>query len=366
MLALTARRMGYRIAILDPDSSCPASPVADLCLTAPFDDSAALHRLAKNSQVITYEFENLPIESLRILASLRPVYPDPSILHICQHRERERDFLKTSGFPAPRYSVVASASDLATAMKTFSGKTRLKSSAFGYDGKGQLSLDPSTDSKTAWQKIQVPRAILEEHVPFIRELSVIIARDAAGHTVSYFPFENRHQDGILERTLFPARIPDKTAHRATQLAEQIAKKLNLIGLLTVELFELSDGTLWVNELAPRVHNSGHLTAEACPTSQFEQQIRAICARPLGTVSPIGPAAMFNLLGDLWNNGEPDWAPLLALPAASLHLYGKAEARPGRKMGHLTIRAPDLDQAIQLGLSALNPIRTKANLSPLLP
>ena len=366
MLALTARRMGYRIAILDPDPSCPASPVADLCLTAPFDDSAALHRLAEYSQVITYEFENLPIESLRILASLRPVYPDPSILHICQHRERERDFLKTSGFPSPRYSVVTSASDLAAAMKTFSGKTRLKSSAFGYDGKGQLSLNPSTDPKTAWQKIQVPRAILEEHVPFIRELSVIIVRDAAGHTISYFPFENRHQDGILERTLFPARIPDQTANRATQLAEEIAKKLNLVGLLTVELFELSDGALWVNELAPRVHNSGHLTAEACPTSQFEQQIRAICGLPLGTVSPIGPAAMFNLLGDLWNNGEPDWAPLLALPAASLHLYGKAKARPGRKMGHLTIRAPDLDQAIQLGLSALNPIRAKAKLPPLLP
>jgi 5-(carboxyamino)imidazole ribonucleotide synthase len=357
--------MGYRIAILDPDPSCPASPVADLCLTAPFDDPAALHRLAEYSQVITYEFENLPIESLRLLASLKPVYPDPSILHICQHRERERDFLKTSGFPSPRYSVAASASDLAKAMKTFSGKTRLKSSAFGYDGKGQLALNPSSDPNEAWKKIHVPRAILEEHVPFIRELSVIIARDAAGHTVSYFPFENRHQDGILERTLFPARIPDQTANRATQLAEQIAIKLNLVGLLTVELFELSDGALWVNELAPRVHNSGHLTAEACPTSQFEQQIRAICGLPLGTVSPIGPAAMFNLLGDLWNNDEPDWAPLLALPAASLHLYGKAEARPARKMGHLTIRAPDLDQAIQLGLSALNPIRIKANLPPLL-
>ena len=250
-------------------------------------------------------------------------------------------------------------------MKTFSGKTRLKSSAFGYDGKGQLALNPSSDPNEVWKKIHVPRAILEEHVPFIRELSVIIARDAAGHTVSYFPFENRHQDGILERTLFPARISDQTANRATQLAEQIAKKLNLVGLLTVELFELSDGGLWVNELAPRVHNSGHLTAEACPTSQFEQQIRAICGLPLGTVSPIGPAAMFNLLGDLWNNDEPDWAPLLALPAASLHLYGKAEARPARKMGHLTIRAPDLDQAIQLGLSALNPIRIKANLPPLL-
>lgn len=364
MLALTARRLGYRIAILDPDPACPAAPVADLTLTAPFDDSAALHRLAEASQVITYEFENLPIESLRLLATLRPVFPDPSILHLCQHRERERDFLKTAGFPAPRYAVVTSASELSSAMKTVAGKTRLKSSAFGYDGKGQLSLDSSTDAAQAWAKIGVPRAILEEHVPFVRELSVIIARDSAGHTVSYFPFENHHQDGILERTLFPARIPDATAQRATQLAEKIAKKLNLIGLLTVELFELSDGQLWVNELAPRVHNSGHLTAEACPTSQFEQQIRAVCGLPLGDVTPTTPAAMFNILGDLWAQGEPNWTPLFALPGASLHLYGKAEARPGRKMGHLTLRAASLDPAIQLGRQALNPIRKKANLPPL--
>jgi len=364
MLALTARRMGYRIAILDPDPNCPASPVADLTLTAPFDDSAALHRLAEASQVITYEFENLPIESLRLLATLRPVYPDPSILQICQHRERERDFLKSSGFPAPRYTVVSSASELATAQKNFSGKTRLKSSSFGYDGKGQMALDPSFDPNEAWKKIHVPRAILEEHVPFVRELSVLIARDAKGHSVAYPPFENRHQDGILERTLFPARISESLAQQAISLARKIAEKCNLLGLLAVELFELPDGKLWVNELAPRVHNSGHLTAEACPTSQFEQQIRAVCGLPLGDVSPLTPAVMFNLLGDLWNHGEPDWAPLFALPGASLHLYGKAEARPGRKMGHLTLRAPSLTEAIQLGRQALDPIRKKAGLPPL--
>ncbi|MCX6947258.1 MAG: 5-(carboxyamino)imidazole ribonucleotide synthase [Verrucomicrobia bacterium] len=364
MLALTARRMGYRITILDPDPSCPASPVADLTLSAPFDDSDALQRLAKASHVLTYEFENLPIESLRLLATQRPVFPDPSILHICQHRERERDFLKTSGFPSPRCAVVTSATELATAMKTLSGKTRLKSSAFGYDGKGQLTLEPTSDPHTTWQNLQAPRAILEEFVPFVRELSVIIARDAQGKTVSYLPFENRHQDGILDRTLFPARVPSSISDAAQKLAHQIAEKLNLVGLLTVELFQLADGTLWVNELAPRVHNSGHLTAEACPTSQFEQQLRAVCGLPLGHVSPTTPAAMFNLLGDLWHHGEPDWAPLFALPGASLHLYGKAQARTGRKMGHLTLRASSLDEAIQLGRQALNPIREKAGLPPL--
>jgi len=364
MLALTARRMGYRIAIIDPDPNCPASPVADLTLTAPFDDSAALHQLAEASQVITYEFENLPIESLRLLATLRPVYPDPSILHICQHREREREFLQSSGFPAPRYSVVTSASELSEALKTFPGKTRLKSSAFGYDGKGQLPLDPKSDAIQAWEQIRVPRAVLEEHVPFVREISVLVARDAQGRAFAFPPFENRHVNGILERTIFPARIPDAIATNAMALASRIAEKLGLTGLLAVELFELSDERLFVNELAPRVHNSGHLTAEACTTSQFEQQIRAVCGLPLGDVSPLTSAVMFNLLGELWANGEPDWSPLFALPGASLHLYGKAEARPGRKMGHLTLRALSVREAIRLGSKTLNPIREKAGLPPL--
>jgi len=362
MLALTARRMGYRIAILDPDPSCPASPVADLTLTASFDDSSALRRLAEASDVVTYEFENIPVESLRQIASFRSVFPDPSILHICQHRERERDFLKSSGFPAPRYSVVTSASELSEALKTFPGKTRLKSSAFGYDGKGQLPLDPKSDAIQAWGQIRVPRSVLEEHVPFIREISVLVARDAQGRTVTFPPFENRHVNGILERTIFPARVSDTVVNDA--LAVRIAEKLGLVGLLAVELFELADGRLLVNELAPRVHNSGHLTAEACPTSQFEQQIRAVCGLPLGDVSPLTPAVMFNLLGDLWKQGEPDWAPVLAMPGASLHLYGKSEARPGRKMGHLTLRASSIREAIRLGSKTLNPIRQKAGLPPL--
>jgi len=365
MLALTARRMGYRIATLDPDPSCPASPVSDLTLTASFDDSSALRRLAEASDVVTYEFENIPIESLRQIASFRSVFPDPSILYICQHRERERDFLKSSGFPAPCYSVVTSATELTKALKTFPGKTRLKSSAFGYDGKGQLPLDPKSDAIQAWEQIRVPRAVLEEHVPFIREISVLVARDAKGHAVAFPPFENRHVNGILERTIFPARVSDTIVNDALVLAVRIAEKLGLIGLLAVELFELSDGRLLVNELAPRVHNSGHLTAEACPTSQFEQQIRAVCGLPLGDVSPLTPAVMFNLLGDLWMQGEPDWAPVLAMPGNSLHLYGKSEARPGRKMGHLTLRASSIREAIRLGSKTLNPIRQKAGLPPLL-
>jgi len=364
MLALTARRLGYRIAVLDPELACPAGPVADLALTAPFDDSKALRRLAEASDVVTYEFENIPAESLRHLASIRPVFPDPGVLHICQHREREKQFLQSSGFPCPKFEVVTSAPDLASALKKFPGKSRLKSSAFGYDGKGQLALEAGSDSSTAWSQLGIPRAILEEHVPFIRELSVLVARNAQGRSLAFPPLENRHQAGILERTVFPARLSDSVANEALALARQIAEKLNLVGLLAVEMFELADGRILVNELAPRVHNSGHLTVEACHTSQFEQQIRAVCGLPFGLVAPLCPAAMFNLLGDLWAKGEPDWSPVLALPGGVLHLYGKAQARPGRKMGHLTVRASTPEDAIRLGTEALTPIRQAAGLPTL--
>lgn len=364
MLALTARRMGYRIAVLDPELACPAGPVADLALTAPFDDSKALRRLAEASDVVTYEFENIPTESLRQMASLRPVFPDPSVLHICQHREREKQFLQSSGFPCPKFEVVASASDLASALKRFSGKSRLKSSAFGYDGKGQLGLESGTDATRAWNQLGIPRAILEEHVSFVRELSVLVARNAQGHSLAFPPLENRHQAGILERTVFPARLRDPVANEALALARKIAEKLELVGLLGVEMFELPDGRILVNELAPRVHNSGHLTVEACHTSQFEQQIRAVCGLPFGLVTPLCPAAMFNLLGDLWAQGEPDWSPVLALPGGVLHLYGKTQARPGRKMGHLTVRASTPEEAIRLGTEALTPIRQAAGLPTL--
>ena len=361
MLALTARRMGYRIAVLDPELACPAGPVADLALTAPFDDAKALRRLAEASDVITYEFENIPAESLRQMATLRPVFPDPSILHICQHREREKQFLQSSGFPCPKFEVVASAADLAAALKKFSGKTRLKSSAFGYDGKGQLAVEPGANAASVWSQLGIPRAILEEHVPFVREISVLVARNAQGRSLAFPPFENRHQGGILERTVFPARLADAVAHEALALARRIAEKFSLVGLLGVEMFELPGGGILVNELAPRVHNSGHLTVEACHTSQFEQQIRAVCGLPFGLVAPLCPAAMFNLLGDLWAKGEPDWSPVLALPGGVLHLYGKTQARPGRKMGHLTVRASTPEDAIRLGTEALTPIRQVAAL-----
>ena len=364
MLALTARRMGYRIAVLDPELACPAGPVADLALTAPFDDSKALRRLAEASDVVTYEFENIPTESLRQLASIRPVFPDPSVLHTCQHREREKQFLQSSGFPCPRFEVVASAGDLAAALKKLSGKTRLKSSAFGYDGKGQLAVDPGADAASVWSQLGIHRAILEEHVPFAREISVLVARNTQGRSLAFPPFENRHRDGILERTVFPARLADPVANEALVLARQIAEKLGLVGLLGVEMFELPDGKILVNELAPRVHNSSHLTVEACHTSQFEQQIRAVCGLPFGLVAPLCPGAMFNLLGDLWAQGEPDWSPVLALPGGVLHLYGKAQARPGRKMGHLTVRASTPEDAIRLGTEALTPICKAAGLPTL--
>jgi 5-(carboxyamino)imidazole ribonucleotide synthase len=222
-------------------------------------------------------------------------------------------------------------------------------------------VEPGANAASVWSQLGIPRAILEEHVPFVREISVLVARNAQGRSLAFPPFENRHQGGILERTVFPARLADAVAHEALALARRIAEKFSLVGLLGVEMFELPGGDILVNELAPRVHNSGHLTVEACHTSQFEQQIRAVCGLPFGLVAPLCPAAMFNLLGDLWAKGEPDWSPVLALPGGVLHLYGKTQARPGRKMGHLTVRASTPEDAIRLGTEALTPIRQVAAL-----
>jgi 5-(carboxyamino)imidazole ribonucleotide synthase len=211
------------------------------------------------------------------------------VLQICQHREREKIFLQSSGFPCPKFEVITSAADLASALRMFPGKSRLKSSAFGYDGKGQLALESGADAGKAWAQAGIPRAILEEHIPFVREISVLVARNAEGRSLAFPPFENRHHAGVLERTVFPARLPDAVANEALALARQIAEKLGVVGLLGVEMFELANGHILVNELAPRVHNSGHLTVEACHTSQFEQQIRAVCGLPFGLVTPLCPA-----------------------------------------------------------------------------
>jgi 5-(carboxyamino)imidazole ribonucleotide synthase len=350
MFAIAARRMGYRVHALDPTTDCPAGQVADVEVVAAYDDLDAARRFAAGVDVVTFEFENIPAETLRVIAESRPVHPAPEVLHICRHRQREKDFLSGHGFPVAPYRVVDSPAALAAAVAVLGTPAILKTADFGYDGKGQVRIDRPEECAAAWQQMGRPLGVLEAFVPFTQEVSVIGARSARGEWTAFGPVENVHARHILDVTTAPANIGPAVAREALELARAITEALNVVGLLAVEMFVVGERVL-VNELAPRPHNSGHYSVNACVTSQFEQQLRAVCGLPLGDVALLRPAAMANLLGDLWSAGEPNWAAALALPDVKLHLYGKHAPRPGRKMGHLTALADSADAARQRVLAA---------------
>jgi 5-(carboxyamino)imidazole ribonucleotide synthase len=351
MFAIAARRMGYRVHAFDTTDDCPAGQVADEEVIAAYDDVAAAHRFAAGVDVVTFEFENIPAETLRAVAEVRPVHPSPEVLHICRHRQREKDFLSRHGFPVADHRVVKSAAELATALAAIGTPSILKTADFGYDGKGQVRIDRAETAPAAWAAMGRPVGVLEAFVPFVRELSVICARTQAGQIVPFPPAENAHARHILDVTTVPGAMGPTTVKAAVELAAAVAEQLGVVGLLAVEMFELADGSVIVNELAPRPHNSGHFSFDACVTSQFEQQLRAVCDLPLGAVDLLRPVAMANLLGDLWQAGEPRWQAALAFPEVKLHLYGKREARPGRKMGHLTALAATAAEARATVLAA---------------
>ncbi len=350
MFAIAARRLGYRVHAFDPTRDGPAGQVADLEVCAAYDDLDAARRFAADVDVVTFEFENIPAETLRAIAQTRPVRPAPEVLHVCRHRLHEKDFLSRHGFPVTPYRAVHNVAELYQALAQLGTPAILKTADFGYDGKGQVRLDRAENLEAAWGALGRPLGVLEAFVPFTQEISVICARSLAGHLRCFGPAENVHVRHILDVTTVPANLPSKTARAALDLACAIAEKLDVVGLLTVEMFVVGEN-LVVNELAPRPHNSGHYTFDACLTSQFEQQLRAVCGLPLGEVQLLRPAAMANLLGDLWQAGEPDWAAALAFPEVKLHLYGKHEPRPGRKMGHLTALADSPQKARELVLAA---------------
>lgn len=359
MFAIAARRMGYRVHTFSPEYDTPTGQVADEEVTASYDDEARVRAFAKGIAVLTFEFENVPSPTITWAAAHCPVRPAERVLHLCQHRLREKEFLSAAGLPVAPFRKVESTAQLAEAAAALGLPGVLKTAAFGYDGKGQRKLVPGDNLAAAWPPFDGAPAVLEKFVSFEREISVLVARGLQGDVVTWPVFENEHAHHILDVTYCPARIPAETAARARALAVQVAEKLELIGVLAVEMFLQAGGTILINELAPRPHNSGHLTFDACVTSQFEQQVRAVCGLPLGATDLLRPAAMANLLGDLWANGEPDWAGLLALPGVKLHLYGKAEAKPGRKMGHLTAFGETPDEAAALVRTArtrLNPAR----------
>lgn len=344
MFAMAARRMGYRVHTLSPDEDTPTGQVADVEVNAPYEDLDAISQFARGVSVVTFEFENVPAETAAAAARWAPVRPGGDILHITQHRLREKTFLSNAGFPVTNFRRVTSLCELRGAVAELGFPAVLKTAGYGYDGKGQFWMRSEDDSENAWRAMGEQESVLEAFVDFDREISVVAARTVGGDFAQYGAIENRHRNGILDVSLAPAGVPERLQAEAIEITRAVLEKLEVVGVLCVEFFVAGDARLLINELAPRPHNSGHFTFDANVTSQFEQQLRAVCALPLGAVTQLSPAAMANLLGDLWKDGEPDWQAAASLPDVKLHLYGKSSARPGRKMGHLTALAPTTQQA----------------------
>ncbi len=335
---IAARLMGYRTIVVDPSPDAPAGAVADEHLVAPYDDPHALDRLASECDVVTVEFENPPAAALDWLADRVPVAPSPDAVRVAQDRIAEKGFLAANGFPVGDHAVLDGDDPAVDPAMFGDAGAVVKTARLGYDGKGQVRVASDAEMRAAWAELGGVPCVVERLLPLDTELSAIVARTADGRTECWPVAENTHVDGILDLSVVPAPVDPALADRAQGLALAIADALGYVGVLAVEMFVV-DGGLLVNELAPRPHNSGHWTLDASVTSQFEQQVRAVCGLGLGDPSMNAPAvAMVNLLGDRWASGEPHWERALDDPAAKLHLYGKADARPGRKMGHLTVTA----------------------------
>jgi 5-(carboxyamino)imidazole ribonucleotide synthase len=347
MIALAARRMGVRTVIWTGGLEAPAVECADEVIDRPFDDPVALKDFCSRVTVSTVEFENIPRETLEAVACCTGMHPSPHAISICQNREREKNFLRENNIPHTPFAVVANAADLASAMKELGGPGVLKTADFGYDGKGQIKLEGDENPEEIWANFDAPRAVLEAWVPFEKELSIMAARDADGSIVTYDPAENRHRHHILDISIVPARISPAVALEAAAIARRVAVALDYRGIFGVEFFLKTDGELLVNEIAPRPHNSGHHTLDACVTSQFTQQLRAVIGLPLGSTRLLTPVVMLNLLGDFWQDetAPPDWSPLFEDGEVSLHLYGKRHARGRRKMGHANIIGTTTESAL---------------------
>jgi 5-(carboxyamino)imidazole ribonucleotide synthase len=356
MFALAARRLGYRIHTFSSERDSPTGQVADREVQAAYADLDAVRDFIQQVDVLTFEFENVAT----IVAELaeqagKPVRPGGWVLHTTQNRLREKQFLRQAGLPVTPFVAVNSLAELSLALTEIGCPAVLKSAAFGYDGKGQVRIDHPTQVERAWQTIGGQPAVLEAWVDLAGELSVVAARGVDGAFVHYGVIENSHANHILDFSVAPARVAHSVEQEAVVLARSVLEPLAVVGVLCVEFFLSRDGRLLINELAPRPHNSGHWTVEGAITSQFEQQVRAVCGLPLGSTERLRPAAMVNLFGDLWfgpqGSREPNWQAALATPSCKLHLYGKATARPGRKMGHLTVLAASVEEALALAQRA---------------
>lgn len=345
MFTMAAQQMGYRVTVLDPATESPAGSIAERHLQADYLDEQALDELRSTCAAVTIEFENVPAQALHYLAQRCIVSPDAESVSIVQNRILEKQFLAENDFPVGPFIVIHNEHALSRTDSSLIPGI-LKASQFGYDGKGQIQIDNAESLPEALSKLGNKPCVLEKRLPLDHEISVILARNSLNQVV-FFPVpENRHEQGILDMSIIPATLPDKTIEEARAIAQRIAIRLNYIGVLCVEFFVLTNGQVLVNEIAPRPHNSGHYSLNACITSQFEQQVRVLCGLPHGSTQLTQAAVMTNILGDLWKNNDPAWDRILSNPQAKLHLYGKHEAKPGRKMGHFTVLADTVEAALR--------------------
>ena len=344
MFTLAAKVMGYQVVVLDPDPASPAGQLADTHLQADYRDAVALLRMGSLCQAVTTEFENVPAESMDMLARHCRVAPSAAALAVAQDRLAEKTHARASGCETAPFANIETAADLDAAWEQVGAPALLKTRRMGYDGKGQARVNSRGELAAAFARLGDVPCLLEGFLPLEREVSVVLARNGLDE-IAFFPVaENRHRDGILDVSIVPARIPADLAERARDMAAHLAREMEYVGVMAVEFFVLKDGRIVFNEMAPRPHNSGHYTLDACATDQFQQQVRALCGLPLGDARLLSPVVMVNLLGDVWRP-QPDWRALLGHAGVQLHLYGKAEARPGRKMGHYNCLAPTLDEAL---------------------
>ncbi len=356
MLAMAARAMDYRTVSLDPNADCPASHVTDFHIAAAYHDIDAARELAERSDVVTYEFENVDATAIEVISKLKPVYPSPSVLRVCQDREIEKDTLSNLGIPVPAYRILRSLGEVAPVTREIGTPAVMKTVRWGYDGKGQRVVredEAALSAFTALGGSPTAPVIYERFVDFEMEVSVVCARSLSGEMRTFPVSENVHVDGILDTSIVPARCSDAVRAEAERVARSVAEGLDVVGLISVEMFVTRDGEVSVNELAPRPHNSGHYTIEGCVTSQFEQLARIMAGMPMGDVSLRSPTVMVNLLGDVWEetHGSPHWDEVLAMPRTHLHLYGKSGYRVGRKMGHITVSSDTVEGALEAATAA---------------
>ena len=342
MFCVAARTMGYRVVVLDPDPLCGAGHIADVHIQAEYTDQAALQSMAEQCDAITLEFENIPSQSVRYIADKTTVFPVAESLEIAQNRDLEKQFALKAGLQPVPYAAILSESDLQQAADKVGFPAILKSNTLGYDGKGQFVVEDFSQLSDAYHKVGQVDCVLEKKINIRCEISAIVARNAAAEMAPFPVSENQHRNGVLHMSIVPARVADEVAQLAVENASILADAMSYVGILAVEFFVSEDDVLYFNEMAPRPHNSGHYTKDACVTSQFEQQVRMMCGLKPGDTRLMSPVVMVNMLGDLW---LPDWSSIFAQNNIKLHLYGKPEARPGRKMGHFNVLAEDVESAL---------------------